>query len=110
MGEVEERDSVYIPVSSFCTSYARKLIIETMMGIRKWSLEKYGEDYAIYSDTDSAHFISPNPEEDMKELANFIKLDEYKENGSDKNVILNKMKMVLYIQLLPDFQRNYLML
>lgn len=49
-----------------------------MMGIRKWSLEKYGQDLAVYSDTDSAHFISPNPEEDIKELSNFIKLDEYK--------------------------------
>lgn len=78
LGDVENRDGIYIPVASFCTSYARKKIIETSMAIRKWSLDKYGEDKYIYSDTDSCHVETPNPEEDIKELAKIIEIDDYK--------------------------------
>ena len=51
MGELEERDPVYLPVASFITSLARKKTIETSQKIRDYTMEKYGVDYYIYSDT-----------------------------------------------------------
>lgn len=78
LGEVERRDGIYIPIATFCTSYARKKIIETSMAIRKWSLNKYEKDLYIYSDTDSCHIETPNGIEDIKDLAKFVKIDDYK--------------------------------
>lgn len=51
MGELEERDPVYLPIASFITSLARKKTIETSQKIKDYTLEKYGVDYYIYSDT-----------------------------------------------------------
>ena len=70
----EIRDSVYCPVASFITSYSRYDIITTSQAIRDYSLKTYGEDYYIYSDTDSIHMIKLTDEE----LANIIKMDDYK--------------------------------
>ena len=47
----EVRDSIYLPVATFITSYARRKTITTSQKIRDYSLEKYGVDYYIYSDT-----------------------------------------------------------
>ena len=69
----EERQPVYIPVASFITSYARLKTIESSQAIREYSKWRYGEDYYIYSDTDSIHLKYIDPEE----LANIIKIDEY---------------------------------
>lgn len=78
MGELETRDGIYIPIAAFCTSYARQNIIETSMAIRKWSMAKYGRDLYIYSDTDSAHIETPNPESDVNDLSEIIDIDDYK--------------------------------
>ena len=43
----EVRDSVYIPVATFITSYARRKTITTSQKIRDYSLKTYGEDYYI---------------------------------------------------------------
>lgn len=72
--EKEIKDPVYIPIASFITSYARRKTILTSQKIRDYSLEKYGEDYYVYSDTDSIHLINLDPEE----LKNIIEIDEYK--------------------------------
>lgn len=69
----EERKPIYIPVASFITSYARKKTIESSQAIREYSIWRYGEDYYIYSDTDSIHLKYIDPEE----LANIIYIDEY---------------------------------
>lgn len=50
-GEQKQKDSIYIPIASFITSYARKKTIETSQKIKDYSLEVYGEDFYIYSDT-----------------------------------------------------------
>ena len=42
---------LYIPIGSFITSYARERTIRTSQSIRDYTLEKYGVDYYIYSDT-----------------------------------------------------------
>ena len=70
----EIRDSIYCPVASFITAYSRKDIILTSQSIRDYSLKTYGEDYYIYSDTDSVHMIKLTDEE----LAKIIKMDDYK--------------------------------
>lgn len=70
----EIRDSIYCPVASFITAYSRYDIITTSQAIRDYTLKTYGEDYYIYSDTDSIHMIKISDEE----LAKIIKIDDYK--------------------------------
>ena len=41
----------YINMGAFITAYARYKTISTSQKIRDYSLEKYGVDYYIYSDT-----------------------------------------------------------
>ena len=68
------RDSIYLPVATFITSLARKKTIETSQKIKDYTINKYGKDYYIYSDTDSIHMIKLNEEE----LKTFIDIDDYK--------------------------------
>lgn len=76
IGEREERKPVYIPVAAFITAYARKYIIESSQAIRDYSLNKYGYDAYVYSDTDSIHcLLKP---EDVEELSKVIEIDDYK--------------------------------
>ena len=70
----EKRDGIYIPIASFITSYARKKTITTSQTIKEYSLNKYGKDYYIYSDTDSIHLLNI----DIKELEQIIEIDDYK--------------------------------
>ena len=85
--EEEIKDPIYVPIASFCTSYARKKTILTSQAIRDYSLEKYGEDYYVYSDTDSIHCLFDVEEvedgvykflEKDKELNEIIDIDDYK--------------------------------
>lgn len=64
---------LYIPTGSFITAYAREKTIRTSQAIRDYTLSKYGEDYYIYSDTDSIHMKELNEEE----LKSFIEIDDY---------------------------------
>lgn len=70
----EERDSIYCPLASFITSYARYDIIENAQAIRDYTLKKYNKDYFLYTDTDSIHCLYLTEEE----LEKIIHLDEYK--------------------------------
>lgn len=82
----EIRDSIYVPVASFITSYARYDIIKSSEAIREYSLKKYGKDYYIYSDTDSIHCLleAEKDENDNyilkndKELYKMLDIDDYK--------------------------------
>ena len=78
MMNIEEREPIYIPVASFITSYARSYTIRTSQAIRDWSLQKYGCDFYLYSDTDSIHMMIYNKDEDVKELSEIIDIDDYK--------------------------------
>lgn len=70
---LKERESVYLPVATFITSYARRKTITTSQKIRDYTKKKYGIDYYIYSDTDSIHMIKlPN-----EELSSFVEVDDY---------------------------------
>lgn len=66
IGESEKRDPIYIPIGTFITAWARYKTIETSQKIKEYSINKYGEDLYIYSDTDSIHTLLPL--EDVKEL------------------------------------------
>lgn len=66
LSEEEIRDSVYIPVATFVTAYARCYTIRCSQKVRDYSIEKYGIDMYLYSDTDSIHTLLP--EEDFREL------------------------------------------
>ena len=65
---------LYIPVGAFITAYAREKTIRTSQAIRDYTLNKYGKDYYIYSDTDSIHMLEL-PEEELKQ---FVEIDDYK--------------------------------
>lgn len=54
-GEPETRDPIYLPVGAFITAYARNYTIRSAQKIRDYSLQKYGKDMFVYSDTDSIH-------------------------------------------------------
>ena len=68
-----DRDTIYCPVASFITSYARKDIIDNSQAIRDYTMKKYGKDYYLYSDTDSIHCLKLSEEE----LAQFMRLDDF---------------------------------
>lgn len=71
---IEIRDSIYIPVASFITSYARNKTIRTSQAIKDYTIKNYGKDYYIYSDTDSIHLLEMSKEE----LSSFVEIDDYK--------------------------------
>lgn len=70
----EIRDSIYIPVASFITSYARNKTIRTSQSIKDYTIKNYNKDYYIYSDTDSIHLL--DIDEDV--LKSFVDIDDYK--------------------------------
>lgn len=70
---MEEKKSLYIPVATFITSYARKKTIETSQAIKDYSIKNYNEDFYIYSDTDSIHMKKLPPEE----LSQFVEIDDF---------------------------------
>ena len=72
----EIRDSIYVPVATFITSYARAYIIRSSEAIRKYSLQKYGKDCYVYSDTDSIHCLLD--ETDVEELSKVMDIDDFK--------------------------------
>lgn len=79
LSEEEQKDGLYLPIASFITAYAREKTIRTSQAIKTYSLEKYGKDMYIYSDTDSIHTNLP-----IEELKAFCDIDDVR-LGSWKN-------------------------
>ena len=77
MYESEIRDSIYLPIATFITSYARQDIIESSQKIRDYSMKKYGKDLYVYSDTDSIHCLL-DEEKDIDDLKQILEIDDYK--------------------------------
>lgn len=73
IGEVEERKGLYLPIGSFITAYAREKTIRTSQAIMDYSLEKYGRNLYVYSDTDSIHCLLS-----IEELKQFCEIDDIK--------------------------------
>ena len=76
MGELEQRKTIYIPIATFITSYARAYIIRSSQKIREYSMAKYGYDAFIYADTDSLHCLLSA--DDVNELKKTMDIDDYK--------------------------------
>lgn len=74
--ESKERSTVYIPVAAFCTAFGRKKTIETAQFIRDYSMEHYGYDAYVYSDTDSQKIIGD--QKFLDELSQVLDIDDYK--------------------------------
>lgn len=68
--EKEQKTGLYLPIGSFITAYAREKTIRTSQAIKDYSLNKYGKDMYIYSDTDSIHTLLP-----IEELEQFCDID-----------------------------------
>ena len=71
---MEQRKGIYIPVATFITSYARYKTISTSQAIKEYTINKYGIDYYIYSDTDSIHLLEMSEDE----LKQFVDIDDYR--------------------------------
>lgn len=69
----EEKNGMYLPSGAFITAYARNKTIRTSQAIMDYSIEKYGENKYIYSDTDSIHCLL-----DIEELKQFCEIDDIK--------------------------------
>lgn len=73
MSEKEKKDGIYLPIGSFITAYAREKTIRTSQAIKEYSINKYGKDMYIYSDTDSIKTLLP-----IEELEQFCEIDDIK--------------------------------
>lgn len=89
-GEMETRKTVYIPIASFITSYARANIIRASEAIREYSLKKYGFDAYVYSDTDSIHCLLGA--EDVEELSKTMEIDDFKLGAYKLESVFDKGK------------------
>ena len=73
LSEKEDKNGIYIVIASFITAYAREKTIRTSQAIKDYSIQKYGRDLYIYSDTDSIHCLLP-----IEELKQFCDIDSVK--------------------------------
>ena len=71
LSEVSTKKGFYLPIGIFITSYAREVTIRTSQAIKDYSINKYGKDMYIYSDTDSIHTLLP-----IEELHKFCEIDD----------------------------------
>lgn len=85
----EEKDGIYLPVGAFITAYAREKTIETSQAIKEYSIEKYGKDLYIYSDTDSIHTLLP-----IEELTKFCNIDPVKLGAWKHEATFTKARFV----------------
>lgn len=62
MNKEENINGIYLPLSIFITSYARKFLITNIQKLIDYSLTKYNVNKFIYADTDSIHTTLSEPE------------------------------------------------
>lgn len=74
--EKEKREPLYVASAAFITAYGRRRTITTSQYIKDYTIKKYGEDRYYYSDTDSIH--AGLTDEDLEELKDVIKIDDFK--------------------------------
>lgn len=86
--EKDKKDGIYLPIGSFITAYAREKTIRTSQAIKDYSIEKYGQDMYIYSDTDSIKTLLP-----IEELEQFCEIDDIKLGAWKNEGIATKRKV-----------------
>lgn len=70
LSEKDTKNGIYLPMGCFITAYARNKTIRTSQAIKDYSINKYGKDMYIYSDTDSIHTLLS-----IEELKQFCDID-----------------------------------
>lgn len=73
LGEEETKKGLYLPLGCFVTAWARNKTIRTAQAITDYSINKYGYDAFVYSDTDSIHTLLG-----IDELKQFCEIDSVK--------------------------------
>lgn len=98
--EKEEKDGIYLPVGAFITAYAREKTIRTSQAIKDYSIEKYGKDLYIYSDTDSIHSLLPI--EELKKFCDIdsVRLGAWKHEGNFEKAKFIRQKC--YIEMIEE--------
>lgn len=89
LGESDTKEGLYIPIASFITSYAREKTIRTAQAITDYSINKYGQDLFIYSDTDSIHTLLT-----IEELKQFCEIDKIKLGAWKHEATFTKARFV----------------
>lgn len=88
----KERSAGYVAIASYVTAYGRFKTITSSQAIRDFTMKKYGEDRYYYSDTDSIHAnLSP---EDLEELKDIIKVDDYKLGYWKQESVVSRCKFI----------------
>lgn len=100
IGEKEIKDGLYLPVGIFITSYARDKTIRTSQAIKEYSIEKYGQDMYIYSDTDSIKTLLS-----AEELEKFCEIDDVKLGAWKNEGIATRGKFVRQKCYLEEFYK-----
>lgn len=85
----EDVEGLYIPIGSFVTAYAREITIRTSQKIKEYSINKYGKDMYIYSDTDSIKTLLP-----IEELEQFCDIDPVRLGAWKNEGIASKGKWI----------------
>ena len=67
-GELTERNSIYVAMSSFITAYGRKLIIDQIQKIQDDFHSGKSDVEFLYCDTDSCHVISKSGEYELPDV------------------------------------------
>lgn len=100
--EEQEKNGLYLPVACFITAYARNKTIRTSQAIKTYSINKYGKDMYIYSDTDSIK--TTLPAEELKQFCDIdnVKLGFWKDEGT-----AIRGKFVRQKCYLEEFKINY---
>lgn len=101
LSDKEDKKGLYIPIGSFITAYAREKTIRTSQAIMTYSLEKYGENKYIYSDTDSIHCMLS-----IEELKNFCEIDDVKLGAWKNEGFATKAKFIRQKSYLEEIDGN----
>lgn len=89
ISDAETKEGLYIPIASFITSYARNKTIRTAQTITDYSIQKYGRDAFIYSDTDSIKTTLS-----IEELEKIVDIDDVKLGAWKNEGIARKAKFL----------------
>lgn len=102
--ELEERESLFVPVAAFVTSYARKYLAESIQKIIDYSTQNYNTDMFIYCDTDSIHTLLPHDDVVKILQVDKVKLGYWKHEG--KAVKGKFLRQKTYIEYMEKFRGN----
>lgn len=98
----EQKDGIYLPIGAFITAYAREKTIRTSQAIKDYSINKYGKDLYIYSDTDSIHSLLP-----IEELKLFCDIDPVRLGAWKHEGDFTKARFVRQKCYLEEIDRKY---